>query len=114
MAKDKSLILTMTTENRCLSVSQQHSTDRYSSSNLKGPIKADSLWQTLLVVTVLRLSEEIHVILNRFYIAQVIIILSDFADILAWFAHEACEVPFSSTRGQTLSNICMCVHVDLL
>lgn len=59
-------------------------------------------------MAVLRLSEEIHVILNRFYIAQVIIILSDFADILAWLAHQTLnKVLSSSTRGQTLSNICM-------
>lgn len=80
MVKDKKLILTMRTENRWLSVSQPHSANRYDSSKLSGPIKPDSLWQTQLVVTVLRLSEEIHVILNRFYIARVIIFLSDFAD----------------------------------
>lgn len=85
MLKDKGLALTITTENRWLTVIQQHSANRYNSPKLRGPIKPDSLWQTLFVVTVLRLSEEIHVILNRFYVAQVIIILSDLADILAWF-----------------------------
>ncbi len=61
-----------------------------------------------LVVAVLRLSEEIHVILNSFYIAQVIVTLSDFADFLAWFTRQKMdEVLSSSTRGQTLSSICI-------
>lgn len=67
MVKDKRLILTMTTENRWLSVIQQHGANGYDSPNLRGPIKPDGLWQTLLVVTVLRLSEEIHAILNTLH-----------------------------------------------
>lgn len=88
MVEDKGLILTMMTENRKLSVSQPQSTYRYHSSKRRGLIKPNSLWQTVLIATVLRFSEEIHIILNRFYVAQVIIILSDFADFLAWFTHQ--------------------------
>lgn len=89
MVKDRTMTMSMTAENRWPSVIQRHGANRYDSSNLRRPIKADGLWRTLIVVAVLRLSEEILVVLNRFYVAQVNIILSDFADILAWFTHRA-------------------------
>lgn len=60
-----------------------------------------------------KLSEEVHVILNRFYIVQEIFILSDFAD--SWVHPQTdTEVLSSSTRGQTLSNVGTCAHKDML
>lgn len=97
IVKDKDLILAMTTENRWLTVSQQQKLVR-----LFQPKRSKKTRQPL--------TKEFHVILNRFYIAQVIIVLSGFAKFLAWFTHQAhteTEVLSSSTRGQTLSNICM-------
>lgn len=63
----------------------------------------------------MKLSEEVHVILNRFYIVQKIFILPDFADGVVLFSHQADnEVLSSSTRGQTLSSVCTCVHEGTL
>lgn len=62
-----------------------------------------------------KLSEEVHVILNRFYIVQEIFILPDFCRQLGSVHPQTDdEVLSSSTRGQTLSNVCTCVHKDML
>lgn len=61
-------------------------------------------------MTVLRLSEEIHVILNRFYIAQVIIILSDFADILACFVMRHWKFRFPPQGGKLSPIFSPCGH----
>lgn len=114
MVKDKKLILTMRTENRWLSVSQPHSANRYDSSELRGPIKPDRLWQTQHVVTVLRLSEEIHVILNRFYIAWVIIFLFDFTDsALGQSSDRRRGAVFAHKGANSLQYLLRCWTVDV-
>ncbi len=109
--KDKARIQTVTTWNRCLSVIQQHKQVWLLHPERNNKIK--QLWQTYLVVAVLRSSEEIHAILNRLNIAQAIHILFDFADIRTSLIRQKIKC-IVLHKGANSLNICMKVHEDLL